>query len=78
MYAVNNAYVPTDTFWSWHPYPYSAFGSHTWCEVMHEHDPYGDEHEGALFMHTPGSAIYFNLGVTRAFSTHSVVYDHWV
>jgi len=77
VYAVNNAYAPTDTFWSWHPYPYSAFGSHTWCEVMHEHDPYGDEQEGAWFMHTPGSAIYFNIGVTRSFSTHSEAYDHW-
>jgi len=77
VYATNNAYSPTDTFWSWHPYPYHARASHTWCEVMHEADPFGDEHEGAWFMHTPGSAIYFDVGATRVFSTHEEAYDHW-
>lgn len=77
VYTTNNVYSPSGTFWSWHPYPYRSYGSHTWCEVMHEQDPYGDEQAGAWFMHAPGSAIYFDIGVTLAFSTHTEAYDHW-
>jgi len=77
VYTTNNAYSPSGVFWSWHPYPYTAFESHTWCQVMHERDPFGDEATGAWFMHTPGSGIYFDIGVTRGFNTHTGAYDHF-
>jgi hypothetical protein len=77
VYNRNNAYAPRYSFWNWHPYPYSACGSHTWCEVTHKRDPFGDEQEGAWFMYSPGSSIYFDIGVTRAFSTHAEAYHYW-
>lgn len=61
--------------WAWHPYPYAAATEGTWVEVMHEADPFGDEHHGVWFIYTPGSGIYFNLGKTISFQEHEDAYD---
>jgi len=77
LYLRNNAYSPQDTNWIWHNYPYAALRGNTWQEVIHEADPFGDERYGAWFLWAPGSGIYFQLGVTRAFQEHVDAYKYW-
>jgi hypothetical protein len=76
VYTTNNAYSPGGVSWVWHPYPYFGF-PHSWVEVIHERDPFGDESEGAWFLYAPGSAIYFNTGVTLGFPTHEEAYTRF-
>ena len=45
-YNINNRYQPQSLSWSWHNYPYTAPQSNTWIEVLHQADPFGDEHYG--------------------------------
>jgi len=81
VYRINNAYMPPLLTWVWHPYhltlggiAYKAMKAHTWVEVMHEADPFGDESFGAWFLYTPGSGIYMNTGRTRVFRDHEAAY----
>jgi hypothetical protein len=74
MYSENNFYQPTSVSWIWHSYPYTAVSPNTWAEVIHEQDPFGDEHFGAWFLYAPGSGIYFNIGKTISFPEHDDAY----
>ena len=53
LFDTNNAYSPASQ-WIWHPPPYAAFADSQWVEVMHERDPFGDEHNGAWFLYAKG------------------------
>jgi len=76
-YQLNNAYSPANTSWIWQPYPWFPFEKNTWVEVMHEKDPFGDEHFGAWFVQAKGSGIYLNTGNTIFFDTHDNAYDYF-
>merc|ERR1719174_2453566 len=69
-YGFNNQYSPRFLNWIWHRYPYEQVAPSTWVEVIHQADPFGDEHYGAWFVFAPGSGIYFNTGSTLAFKEH--------
>merc|ERR1711939_666476 len=49
----------------------------TWQEVIHEADPFGDEHYGAWLIYAPGSGIYFYMGRTISFAEHADAYNHF-
>merc|ERR1719421_1665814 len=70
-------YAPPFTSWVWHPYPWAALTANSWQEVLHQSDPFGDEHFGAWLIYAPGSGIYFNLGVTKAFPEHIDAYKYF-
>jgi hypothetical protein len=74
---MNDQYQPRMVSWIWHQYPYKELTAHSWVEVFHQADPFGDEHYGAWFMYTPGSGIYFNTGKTIAFQEHQDSYAHF-
>lgn len=76
-YNVNNMYSPSFISWIWHPYPYHSLAANSWHEVLHEADPFGDEHFGAWFVYAPGSGIYFYLGKTIAFQEHQDSFQHF-
>jgi len=76
-YMVNNIYTQRLVSWIWHPYPYKAFASNAWVEVIHETDPFHDEMFGAWFQVAPGSGVYYNLGDTLAFAEHQDAYTHF-
>jgi hypothetical protein len=76
-YYFNDIYSPTTVSWLWHSYPYAALASNTWAEVIHQADPFGDEHFGLWFLYAPGSGIYFNIGITMPFSDHDDAYKHF-
>lgn len=76
-YIQNSQYAPRFLSWLWHPYPYSAIAQSTWTEVVHQADPFGDEHFGLWFMNAPGSGIYFNTGKTISFNEHSDAEKHF-
>jgi len=76
-YNANNMYSPPFVSWIWHPYPYQAVAAHTWAEVMHKADPFGDESYGDWFMYSPGSGIYFDVGVTTSFQRHNDAYSQF-
>ena len=57
-YSTNDMYQPPLVSWIWHAYPYSALASHAWVEVLHEADPFGDEHHGMWLVYAPGSGIF--------------------
>lgn len=76
LYQENNAYSPK-THWVWHPPPYAAFAASTWVEVMHEQDPFGDEHNGAWFVHAKGSGVWYNIGKTVTFGDHGNAFMHF-
>lgn len=76
-YNINDMYSPSFTSWVWHPYPWKAMAANTWQEVIHQADPFGDEHFGAWFIYAPGSGIYFNLGNTISFDEHDAAYKHF-
>lgn len=76
-YNVNNDYQPREISWLWHPYPYPALAANTWAEVIHQEDPFGDEHFGMWFVFAPGSGIYFRLGTTMTFQEHQDAYTHF-
>ena len=58
-------------------YPYKQHADNEWVEVLHEADPFGDEHYGMWMVYAPGSGIYFNLGKTIAFDEHVDAYVHF-
>jgi hypothetical protein len=67
LYTENNGYSPPSQ-WVWHPppvdaaqhyQPYADFPPNTWIEVMHEQDPFGDEHNGAWYLFAKGSGVWF-------------------
>jgi len=70
-------YRPPKTTFIWRKPPYAKLPSHSWQEVMHQADPFGDEHYGAWFIYSPGSGIFFNLGDTIAFDEHWDAYDYF-
>jgi hypothetical protein len=76
-YSTNDMYQPPLVSWIWHTYPYPAQPASTWVEVLHEADPFGDEHHGMWLVFTPGSGIWFNLGVTIAFPEHQDAYNRF-
>jgi hypothetical protein len=76
-YTTNDEYQPPLVSWIWHSYPYVAMPASSWVEVIHEADPFGDEHYGMWLMYAPGSGIYFNLGVTISFAEHQDAYTHF-
>lgn len=76
-YQVNNHYQPQKVSWIWHPYPYAALPANSWVEVLHQADPFGDEHYGAWLMYAPGTGIYFHLGTTISFHEHQDAYNHF-
>ena len=76
-YQTNDAYQPINAAWIWHPYPYAAFAAHTKVEVIHEADPFGDEHFGMWMIYARGSGIFFDLGVTISFAEHQDAYTHF-
>ena len=76
-YTTNDMYQPPLVSWIWHAYPYSAAAANTLVEVLHEADPFGDEHFGMWMVFAPGSGIWFNLGVTISFAEHADAYSHF-
>ena len=68
FYEENNQLSPPNVAWSWHPLPYSALSG--MVEVIHQADPWGDEHYGAWFFYAKGSGIWFDLGNTIVFTDH--------
>jgi len=44
---------------------------------MHKADPFGDEEYGNWFMYSPGSGIYFDVGVTTSFQEHDDAFRHF-
>ena len=77
----NNAYSPPHTSWIWHPPPYSSGGPWTvgenndgWVEVIHEQDPFGDEHHGCWFLYAKGSGVWYHVGKTIEFPEHGDAY----
>ena len=76
-YTTNDMYQPPLVSWIWHMYPYAALPANSWHEVIHEADPFGDEHFGMWLMYAPGSGIYFNLGNTISFAEHADAYAHF-
>jgi len=76
-YTYNNIYSPGDASWAWHAYPYASIPANTWVEVMHEADPFGDEHFGMWFLYAKGSGIYFDTGATKVFNTHADAYAYF-
>jgi len=76
-YNVNNMYTPPDISWIWHPYPFQAIPTNDWAEILHEADPFGDEHYGAWLMYAPGSGIYFSIGQTISFAEHRDAFVHF-
>jgi len=77
FYTTNNMFSPVHTTWIWHQYPYTAFQAKTWLEVIHEKDPFGDEHFGAWMMYAKGSGVWFNTGKTKAFAEHQDAYNYF-
>jgi len=67
-------YQPPGVSWMWHPYPYPALTGNSWQEVIHQADPFGDEHFGTWFIYAPGSGIFFNVGNTKSFPEHEDAY----
>lgn len=76
-YRRNNYYQRAGVSFSWHAPPYTALPSHTWAEVTHAADPFGDEHYGMWLLWTPGSGIWLDLGNSIAFSEHSDAFKHF-
>ena len=76
-YTANNMYQPPLVSWIWHKYPYTAPAANTWVEVLHEADPFGDEHFGMWMVYAPGSGLWFNTGVTISFPEHQDAYTHF-
>ena len=77
----NNAYSPAHTSWIWHPPPYGPFGPwvgrNGWVEVMHEKDPFGDEHHGCWFLFAKGSGVWYQTGNYIEFAEHADAYKHF-
>jgi len=76
-YTVNNYYQPPSVSWIWHAYPFQAFASNSWVEVIHEADPFGDEHYGMWLQYARGSGIFFDIGNTIAFPEHGDAMAHF-
>ena len=76
-YSTHDMYQPPLVSWIWHPYPYTSTAANTKVEVVHEADPFGDEHFGMWLMYAPGSGIWFDLGVTISFAEHQDAYTHF-
>ena len=76
-YTTNDMYQPPLDSWIWHAYPYAAIAANAEVEVLHEADPFGDEHFGMWLIYAPGSGIYFNLGKTISFAEHQDAYTHF-
>ena len=84
-FAENNAYAPVHTSWIWHPPPYAAngpwvgpfAGRNGWVEVMHQKDPFGDEHHGCWFLFARGSGVWYQTGKYIEFPEHSDAYKHF-
>jgi hypothetical protein len=66
-YDQNNMFSPHGVTWSWHPLPFRAIPNSTYVEVIHQEDPFGDEHKGAWMFQAKGSGISFNVGKSLAF-----------
>jgi len=76
LFGENNAYSPPSQ-WIWHPPPYAAFSDNQWVEVLHEQDPFGDEHFGAWYLHAKGSGVWYNIGKSVTFPDHAEAYAHF-
>jgi hypothetical protein len=44
---------------------------------MHKADPFGDEHYGAWFLYTKGSAVWYRIGRYITFDEHADAYNHF-
>ena len=51
--------------------------ANTWVEVMHERDPFGDEHDGLWFLYAKGSGVWYNIGKTIVFDEHADAYRYF-
>jgi hypothetical protein len=72
LYKTQCAYQTSDSFWIWHA-GLDHFGpakGNSWTEVIHQKDPFGDEHYGAWFLYAYGSGIYFWTGKTEVYNDH--------
>jgi hypothetical protein len=86
LFVENNAYSPPSQ-WIWHPpppnaahngyLPYADFAANTWVEVMHEADPFGDEHNGAWYVYAKGSGVWYNIGKSITFTEHDNAFQHF-
>ena len=81
LFGENNMYSPPSK-WIWHPPPlggggYPMFAANQWVEVMHEADPFGDEHYGAWFLYAKGSGVWYNIGKTLSFPEHLDAYIYF-
>lgn len=61
LFGDNNMHSPPSQ-WIWHPPPlggggYPAFSANEWVEVMHEIDPFGDEHYGEYGLRSPATCL---------------------
>lgn len=77
LYTEGDFYQPPSVSWIWHPYPYHVIAAHTWAEVLHKQDPFGDEAAGCWFIYAPGSGIWFSMGKTISFPEHQDAYTHF-
>ena len=66
-YNINNRYQPQSLSWSWHNYPYTAPQSNTWIEVLHQADPFGDEHYGCVSIASMVGIISIVVSMTDPF-----------
>ena len=83
-YLWNNYVMPPGTSWSWHPasptnwgVPRTPFPNGSWVEVSHAQDEWTDEKTGAWFFFAKGSGIWFNLGSTISFKSHTDGYSYF-
>jgi hypothetical protein len=72
LFSEGCAYQVPGSVWIWHAGPshYGPAKGNSWTEVLHQKDPFGDEHFGAWFIYAYGSGIYFWTGTTETYDDH--------
>ena len=69
-----------ETIWVYHPRPFQRIKQNTYVEVIHVSDGLSSVHESHnnyWMYYAPGSGIWFNVGKTISFSTHTDAATHF-
>jgi len=79
LFSEGAKYQSPGTLWIWHAGPahYGPAPAKQWTEVIHQKDPFGDEHFGAWFLYAYGSGIYFYTGKTEVYDDHPQAYKKY-
>jgi hypothetical protein len=79
LYSDGCKYQTPGSVWIWHAGPshYGPAAGNSWTEVIHQKDPFGDEHFGAWFLYAYGSGIYFWTGSTETYGEHDNAYKKY-